>query len=160
MIISGRAVTYGDDINTDLIIPGRYLHIHDPSALAEHAMEDIDPDFHARFRPGDILVAGRNFGCGSSREQAAICLKYAGVEAIVAGSFARIFFRNAVNLGIALVVCDTSHIKNDDQLEIDPEKGSINDITQGITLQGERLPPFLLEIIRDGGLIPHLKKTL
>jgi len=160
MLIRGRALKYGNNINTDLILPGRYLHIYDPRELAEHAMEDLDPDFPEKFTQGDILVAGNNFGCGSSREQAAICLKYAGVGTIIAGSFARIFFRNAMNQGIPIITADTDQIATGDELEVHPETGEIKNMTKGKVIQGEKIPEFLMDLIKDGGLIPHLKKTL
>ena len=160
MKITGSALKYGDDINTDLIYPGRYLHIYDPEEMAKYSMADLDPDFWKKFEKGDIIVAGKNFGCGSSREQAAICLKYAGVGAIVAKSFARIFFRNAINQGIPILEADTDGISWGDRLEIFPEEGRIENLTTGKTIYGTMLPPFLMELLEDGGLIPHLKKAL
>ncbi len=158
MVITGNALKYGDDINTDLIIPGRYLHIYDPGILAEHAMEDLDPEFNSRFRSGDIIVAGKNFGCGSSREHAAICLKHAGVGAIIASSFSRIFFRNAINQGIPIFIADTADINTGDSLKLDPRDGIVHNVTAGKSIQGEKLPAFLMELIHDGGLIPHLRR--
>jgi len=160
MKITGSALKYGDDINTDLIYPGRYLHIYDPEEMAKYSMADLDPDFWKKFEKGDIIAAGKNFGCGSSREQAAICLKYAGVGAIVAKSFARIFFRNAINQGIPIIEADTDAISWEDKLEIFPEEGRIENLTTGKTISGTVLPPFLMELLEDGGLIPHLKKSL
>ncbi|MCK4614001.1 MAG: 3-isopropylmalate dehydratase [Thermoplasmata archaeon] len=160
MRISGKALKYGDDINTDLIYPGRYLHIYDPDAMAKHAMADLDPDFHEKFRKGDIIVAGKNFGCGSSREQAAMCLKHTGVGGIVARSFARIFFRNAINQGIPILQADTDKISWGDELEINPEEGIISNLTTGEKIKAGKLPPFLLELLNNGGLIPHLKKAI
>ena len=159
MRVTGRALKYGDDINTDLIIPGRFLHIYDYDQLAECAMADLDPDFHSKFTKGDILVAGRNFGCGSSREQAAICLRYAGVGAVVATSFARIFFRNAINQGIPILEIDTSEISTGHELELDLEQGVVRNLTTGKSIQGKRLPEFLIGMIRSGGLIPHILKN-
>ena len=160
MKITGSALRYGDDINTDLIYPGRYLHIYEPEEMAKHAMADLDPEFPEKFKKGDIIVAGKNFGCGSSREQAAICLKYLGVGAIVASSFARIFFRNAINQGIPILEAETDGISWGDKLEIYPEKGIIKNLTTGKTIHGTVVPSFLMELIEDGGLIPHLKKSL
>lgn len=159
MRIQGKALKYGDDINTDLIIAGRYLHIYDPDQLASHAMEDLDPKFHEKFVKGNILVAGKNFGCGSSREQAVISLKYAGVRAIVATSFARIFFRNAINLGIPVVKVQSSEIHSGDEIVIDMTNGSVENLTTGITLQGEKLPKKIIELIHDGGLLHHIMKA-
>lgn len=158
MPILGKALKYGDDINTDLIIPGRFLHIDDPDRLAECAMADLDPDFHQKFGKGDILVAGKNFGCGSSREQAALCLKHSGVGAIVAVSFARIFFRNAINLGIPIIQADTSSIGTGDELEIELSQGIVRNLSTGETIRGQEMPGFLLQLIEDGGLIPHLRR--
>lgn len=159
MKIRGSVLKYGDDINTDLIIPGRYLHIYDPHELAEHAMADLDPGFHQIFRKGDIIVAGKNFGCGSSREQAAICLKFAGVGAIIAKSFARIFYRNAINQGIPIVQADTDPIIQGEELEIDLEEGTIFRPKTSETIKSSRLPEFLLQMIKDGGLIDHIRKS-
>lgn len=158
MRITGRALKYGDNINTDLIIPGRYLHISDPGSLAECAMADLDPEFHERFRRGDIIAAGRNFGGGSSREQAAMCLRYAGVGGVVASSFARIFFRNAINQGIPILEADTSGVSTGDELVLDLEPGLLTNLTTGTVVPGTRLPDFLIRMIRDGGMIPHLRR--
>ena len=161
MIIEGRAIKYGDNINTDLIIPGRYLILNEPKDLAEHAMEDLDPNFFKKFNFGDILVVGRNFGCGSSREQAAICLKYAGVSAIIAESFARIFFRNAINLGLPIIqskeVVDC--VNNFDILKLDFKNSNIFNKKQNKDFSFNPLPDFIQKIITDGGLISHIKKN-
>jgi 3-isopropylmalate/(R)-2-methylmalate dehydratase small subunit len=160
-MIKGRAWKYGDDINTDVIFPGRYLAMTDPEEMAEHAMEDLDPDFVNQVQEGDIVVAGSYFGCGSSREQAVTCLKYAGISAIVAKSFARIFYRNAVNLGMPVVQChETDEIEKGQELEIDLEGGELRIADTGETLQFKPLPEFILGIIEDGGLIPNLRKKL
>ena len=161
MIIKGRCVKYGDDINTDVIIPGRYLHLSDPNELAAHAMEDLDKNFINKLKNGDILVVGKYFGCGSSREQAVVCLKYAGVGAIVAKSFARIFFRNAINLGIKIFEIGDAvdYITEGDQLHIDTEKGVLENMSTDQIYYFKRLPEFLNNIIDDGGLIPHLMKS-
>lgn len=157
----GRAWKYGDDINTDVIFPGRYLAITDPEEMAQHAMEDLDPDFVKDVQKGDVVVAGSYFGCGSSREQAVTCLKHAGVSAIVAKSFARIFYRNAVNLGMPVVQCsETDKIEKGDEVEVDLKGGVLKIVNRNEILQFKPLPEFILGIIEDGGLIPNLKKKL
>jgi len=155
MIIKGKAIKYGDDINTDIIIPGRFLSIDNLEELAIHAMEDLDVDFNKKFSKGDIIVAGKNFGCGSSREQAAMCLKYVGVGCIIAKSFARIFFRNAINQGIPIVesVDAVESIGNNDELFINYEKGIIKDTTKNIQFKIRPYPQFIREIISKGGLV-------
>jgi 3-isopropylmalate/(R)-2-methylmalate dehydratase small subunit len=161
MKIVGRAIKYGNDVNTDVIYPGRYLAITDSQEMSRHAMEDMDPKFAKKLNQGkNIIVAGSNFGCGSSREQAATCLKYAGIRAIVARSFARIFYRNAINQGIPIVECDCGRIMEGDELKIDIERGSIEDLTINVKLAFEPLPNFLIDIITAGGLIENLKKKL
>ena len=162
MIIRGRAIKYGDDINTDVIIPGRYLLLTNPEELAAHAMEDLDPDFIKKFKKGDIIVGGKNFGCGSSREQAAMCLKYAGVGAIIAKSFARIFYRNAINQGLPIIESSEAAgaIKNMDELEIDLYATTIRDKTKNLQFKIQPLPLFIQEILDDGGLVHTLKKKL
>jgi len=155
----GRAHRFGDDINTDYIISGRYkFKTLDLKELARHIMEDISPDFYKRLKPGDFIVAGKNFGCGSSREQAPLALKSAGVGAVLARSFARIFFRNSINTGLALVECDTEKIKEGDLLEIDLKKGIVFDHTAGITLQVQPMPQFILRIFNAGGLVKYFKR--
>ncbi len=159
MLIRSKVIKYGDDINTDVIFPGRYLEIVDAEEMAKHAMEDLDENFHEKVKEAKIIVAGKNFGCGSSREQAATCLKYAGVEAIIAKSFARIFFRNAINQGLLAIECkDADKIDDGDEIEIDTEKGEIKNLSKGITLKIKPLPPFLSEIIKSGGLIEYMKR--
>ncbi|MCD6237052.1 MAG: 3-isopropylmalate dehydratase small subunit [Thermoplasmata archaeon] len=162
MIIKGKVLKYGDDINTDVIFPGRYLAITDPKEMAEHAMEDLDKDFLKKLKEANIIVAGKNFGCGSSREQAATCLKYAGVKAIVAKSFARIFFRNAINQGIPIIETKEAvdNIDEGDEIEIDTENGIINNLTKGTSFSFTSLPPFIQDIIDAGGLINSLKKKI
>ncbi|MBF0407182.1 MAG: 3-isopropylmalate dehydratase small subunit [Candidatus Riflebacteria bacterium] len=161
-VFKGKVFKYGNDVNTDVIFPGRYLNIFEPSEMAKHAMEDLDKDFVKNLASGDIVVAGKYFGCGSSREQAATCLKAAGVSVVIAESFARIFYRNAINLGLAIMVCpEITNVANaGDQLEVEPEKGLIKNITRGTTAQAKPLPPFILEILGNGGLIPHLQKSM
>lgn len=160
-MISGKAWKYGDDVNTDVIFPGRYLALTEPEEMAKHAMEDLDPEFVSNVNEGDIVVAGKYFGCGSSREQAVTCLKYAGVSAVVAKSFARIFFRNAVNLGMPVIQCsDTERIEKGDELEIHLARGELRILNKEEVLHFKPLPEFVLRIIEDGGLIPNLRKRL
>ena len=162
MILKGKAVRYGDDVNTDVIIPGRYLSLTEPDELAKHAMEDLDSEFFKKYEKGDIIIAGKNFGCGSSREQAAICLKYAGVGAIIAKSFARIFYRNAINQGMSIIESSEAAdaIDDGDKLEIDLRNGMIIDKTKNVRFKIMPLPQFLQEIIDDDGLICNLRKKL
>jgi len=157
-----HAHVYGDDVNTDVIYPGRHLEIYDPKEMAKHAMEDIDKEFVARVRPGDIVIAGRNFGCGSSREQAAICLKHAGVVAIVADSFARIYFRNSINLGMPAVEAEGANkaFATGDEVQLDMAAGVLRNLTKGTQVTFRPVPPFLMRILEDGGLVPHLKARL
>ena len=157
----GRVWKYGDHVNTDVIIPGRYLDDYDVRSMAKHALEDLDPRFAKDVAYGDVIVAGRNFGCGSSREQAPLALKHAGVGAVVATSFARIFFRNAVNVGLPVVEFDaTGMFDGGDVALINLEKGVIVNETTGRTGRFDPLPDFLLDILRDGGLVPHTAKRL
>lgn len=156
MIIRGRVWKYGDDVDTDAIIPGKYLRTTDVSVFAQHAMEGIDPMFSPQ--KGDVIVAGKNFGCGSSREQAALALKYAKIGCIVARSFARIFFRNAINVGLPIVQADVVDlVENGDEIEVDLSKGLVK--TRDNNVQGVKLPPFLQRILEDGGLVEHRKKN-
>jgi len=157
--VKGKVVTFGKDINTDVIIPSRYLTNLDPKELAKHAMEGIDPNFSQK-KGEIIIVADTNFGCGSSREQAPIALKYAGVNAILAESFARIFYRNAINIGLPVLECSNviNRVNPGDQLSIDLTSGSVRNLTEQEILQTRELPDFVLDIIEDGGLIAHLKK--
>ncbi|HHE48612.1 MAG TPA: 3-isopropylmalate dehydratase small subunit [Candidatus Acetothermia bacterium] len=160
-MIKGRAWKYGDDVNTDVIFPGRYTYARmEPEEMAKHALEDLDPNFAKEVRPGDVIVAGRNFGCGSSREQAATCLVACGIGAIVAKSFARIFFRNAINSGLpALEIPQAVEaIQPGDEVAIDLKRGVL--IHKGVEYPFPPLPKTVLEILEDGGLIPHLKKAL
>ncbi|MBU5628115.1 3-isopropylmalate dehydratase small subunit [Oscillibacter sp. MSJ-2] len=152
-----KALVYGDSINTDLIIAGKYTKTLDFNDLAAHCMEDLDPDFVRRVEQGDVLVAGGNFGCGSSREQAPIALKYAGVGAVLAKSFARIFYRNAINVGLPVLICDTSCIREGDLIRIDMDGGKV-------VVNGEReldcqaLSPIMQRILQSGGLASYLKE--
>jgi 3-isopropylmalate/(R)-2-methylmalate dehydratase small subunit len=157
----GKVWKYGDDVNTDVIFPGRYTYqIMPPGELAAHAMEDLDPGFAAGVRPGDVVVAGKNFGCGSSREQAAACLKAAGVQAVVARSFARIYFRNAINLGLAVLQCDEAvdSLEQGDDVEIDFATGEIRS-AKG-TFRFLPLPESVLGILEAGGLLEYTRKKL
>jgi 3-isopropylmalate/(R)-2-methylmalate dehydratase small subunit len=157
----GRVWKYGDDVNTDVIFPGKYTYQPmEPAEMAQHAMEDLDPDFAKGVQPGDVIVAGKNFGCGSSREQAATCLKAAGVAAIVAPSFARIFFRNAINSGLPVVELaqGTEAIAMGDEVEVDFAAGIVRH--KGTDYRFPALPPEVLAILEDGGLIPHVRKVL
>lgn len=161
MSIRGKVWKYGDDVNTDVIFPGKYTYtITDRKEMAAHAMEDLDPQFATNVKPGDIVVAGNNFGCGSSREQAATCLKEAGVAAVVAGSFARIFFRNAINEGLPLIECPSAvgNIEMGDVIDVDFEAGTL--IADGKTYHFPGLPESVMGIVREGGLIPYVKKQL
>lgn len=155
-----KAWVYGDDIDTDVLAPGLYMK--GPfEELARHCLESVDENFATDVRPGDVVVAGHNFGIGSSREQAAQALKHLGVRAVVARSFGGIFFRNSLNMGLLAVVCDSaSAIKAGDELAIDAENGTIENKTSGKTYKCETLPPQLMEMVRDGGLVRHLEKTL
>lgn len=153
-IIKGRVWVFGNDVDTDVIIPGKYLRTTDMQVFADHAMEGIDPDFPRKVRKGDIIVAGDNFGCGSSREQAPLALKHAGVSCVVARYFARIFFRNAINVGLPLVEADVE-CREGDEMEINLPEGTVK--VNGQSYQGNKLPDFLLEILTDGGLVAHRK---
>lgn len=159
MLLKGKAHKFGDDINTDYIISGRYkFKTLDMDELAKHIMEDLDPDFYSHLSPGDFIVAGRNFGCGSSREQAPLAIKHAKVGAVIAKSFARIFYRNAVNVGLTLIEADTESIDTGDELEVNLEEGVIHNKTKNVEIKFKPLPNFMLNILKDGGLIEHFKK--
>lgn len=160
MILRGRTFVFGDNIDTDVLAPGIYMK-GPVSVMAEHCLEAIDPDFAKTVRPGDLVVAGRGFGIGSSREQAAEVLKLLGVSAVIAISFGGIFYRNALNFGLPLIVStDTGKVCAGDILNVDPTSGEIRNETSGATLQGEKLPRFLMDMVEDGGLIPHLERRL
>ena len=162
MKITGKAITFGENINTDVIIPGQYLTNLDPQILAAHAMEGLDPTFPEKAAKGVIIVAGKNFGCGSSREQAPIALKYAGVKCIVASSFARIFYRNSINIGLPVLECSSilGRVETGEELAVDLSEGTLVNLSKKESLEGVKLPPFLLDIITSGGLIEHLKKRV
>lgn len=155
MKANGTAFKYGDNVDTDVIIPARYLNSSDPQELAAHCMEDIDKTFVSRVKPGDILVGERNFGCGSSREHAPIAIKASGVSCVIAATFARIFYRNAINIGLPILECEEAArgIRAGDEVEVDFETGRINDKTQGKTFQALPFPPFIQNIVDNGGLL-------
>jgi 3-isopropylmalate/(R)-2-methylmalate dehydratase small subunit len=152
--IKGKAITFGKNIDTDQIYPGRYLELYKYEDVAKHAMEGADPGFYERFTKGDIIVADKNFGCGSSREHAVITLKTAGVSAVIAPSFARIFYRNAINLGLPLISCKdiVTFAEEKDELEVDLKTGIIKNCTKGEEIQGDVLPEFILDMIAQGGI--------
>ncbi len=162
MTVKGKAWVYGNDINTDVIFPGRYLHIFDAGEMAKHAMEDLDSEFLGKVKKGDIVFGGTNFGCGSSREQAVTCLKHVGIDAIVAKSFSRLYYRNAINQGLPILQSREAVEQTEpgDEMEIDFEAGIIKNITKGKEFKTSPLPEFVMGIIGSGGLIPHLKKEL
>ncbi len=159
MYLKGKAHKFGNDVNTDYIISGRYkFKTLDMKELARHVMEDLDPEFYARIKKGDFIVAGKNFGCGSSREQAPLAIINADISAVIAKSFARIFYRNCINTGLPLVECDTDLIEPGDELEIDLNQGILKNMTRGIDIPITPLPPVMLKILDDGGLVEHFKK--
>ncbi len=157
--MKGKAFKFGDNISTDHIIPGRLAHLRSNlPELAKHAMEDADPSFASRVKTGDFIVAGDNFGLGSSREHAPLVIRMAGVSAVLAKSVARIFFRNAINLGLPVLICNTDKIDDGDELEVDLEAGIIKDKTNGNELPFKKIPPVMLGILKEGGLIPYIRK--
>ena len=158
----GHVFKYGDNVDTDVIIPERYLNSFDPQELASHAMADIDPEFVGKVQPGDMIVARKNFGCGSSREHAPLCLKTAGVSCIIAETFARIFFRNAINIGLPIIECKEAaeEIEAGDEVEIDFNSGKIYDRTKGTEYQGQPFPEFMQKIIAAGGLVNYTNQKL
>ncbi len=161
-MLKGKVFKYGADVNTDVIIPARYLNISDPAELAKHCMEDIDKDFVNRVQPGDIIMATTNFGCGSSREHAPLAIKASGISCIIARSFARIFFRNAINIGLPLLECDEAvdNTEAGDILEVDLSGGKIKNLTKGKEFTAKPYPEFMSELIAAGGLIEYTKKRL
>ncbi len=158
----GKVWIFGDDVNTDLIIPGKYLELVDPEEMAEHAMEGIDPDFPKKIQEGDFVVGGTNFGCGSSREHAPLALKYAGISAVIAESFARIYYRNSINIGLPALECPgiTEAVEEGDAVEVDVAGGTIKITRTGAELSFTPLPDFMLEVLNDGGLVGYLKKNM
>jgi 3-isopropylmalate/(R)-2-methylmalate dehydratase small subunit len=162
LTIKGKAVKFGDNVDTDVILPGPYLVHTDPNELAKHAMEGLDPKFAEKAADGVIVVGGKNFGCGSSREQAPIALKYSGVKCVLAESFARIFYRNSITIGLPVLACPgvSSKVKEGDTMVVNLQTGKVEDKTNGSVLEATRLPEFIMEILEDGGLIEHLKRRI
>lgn len=160
MNATGTAVKYGDNIDTDVIIPARYLTTSDPKELAAHCMEDIDRDFASRVQPGDIMAGGKNFGCGSSREHAPIAIKESGISCVIAATFARIFYRNAINIGLPIVECPeaSEKIQAGDEVSVDFDTGVIKNLTRNETYRGEPFPPFIQNIIAAGGLMNAIRE--
>ena len=158
-MLKGKAWKFGDDISTDHIAPGRYFHLRsDLPELAKHVLEDADPEFASKLSAGDFVVGGNNFGLGSSREHAPTIIHLAGIAAVLAKSFARIFFRNSINVGLPVLICDTDQIDPEDEIEVDLENGTIKDLTNGKELDFKPLPPTMIKILNDGGLVAHIQK--
>jgi 3-isopropylmalate/(R)-2-methylmalate dehydratase small subunit len=162
MELKGKVHKFGDDINTDEILPARYLNTSDPMELALHAMEDADPEFVHKVRHGNFIVAGKNFGCGSSREHAPVALKAVGLSGVIAASFARIFYRNAFNMGLPIFECPeaVAEIQEGQVISVDVNSGIITDLSTGKKYQSQPIPPFMQELLADGGLMAHLKKQV
>lgn len=162
MKLHGKVWKYGDDVDTDAIIPARYLNTTDPKELASHCMEDVDAEFVSRVKPGDIMAAGKNFGCGSSREHAPIAIKAAGVSCVVAHSFARIFYRNSFNMGLPILECPegAERIQAGDDLEVDLDSGEIVNKTRNETYRAQAIPPFMQKLIEAGGLIEYVREQM
>ena len=162
MEICGKVFKYGDNVDTDVIIPARYLNTADANELAKHCMEDIDATFVSKVAPGDIMVAGRNFGCGSSREHAPLAIKASGISCVIASTFARIFYRNAINIGLPIMECPEAvdSIAAGDRLSVDLSSGTITDITSGKTFKAEPFPPFMQDLIAAGGLAAYMRKAV
>ncbi|HEX3011645.1 MAG TPA: 3-isopropylmalate dehydratase small subunit [Syntrophomonadaceae bacterium] len=159
MDLRGKTHKFGDDVNTDYIISGRYkFKTLDMKELAKHVMEDLDPDFYNKISQGDFIVAGKNFGCGSSREQAPLAIINADISAVIAKSFARIFYRNCINTGLPLVECNTDLIDENDELQIELDRGVLHNLSKNIDIEITPLPPVMLKILSDGGLVEHFKK--
>lgn len=159
--LKGKAWTYGDNVDTDVIIPARYLNTADPAVMAAHCMEDIDPGFAGGVRKGDVIAAGSNFGCGSSREHAPLAIKSAGVSCVIAPSFARIFYRNAINIGLPILECaEAVRIAKDDEIEVDLETGKITNVSKGESYTAQPFPDFLTKLIGVGGLVPYVRARL
>jgi len=162
LTVNGKAITFGNNIDTDVILPGPYLVHTDPNELAKHAMEGLDPKFPERAADGVIVVGGKNFGCGSSREQAPLALKYAGVKCVLAESFARIFYRNSITIGLPVLACPgvSGKVEEGDEVVVNLQTGKVEDRTNGSVFQATQLPEFIMEILDDGGLIEHLKRRI
>ncbi len=158
----GKVWKFEDDVNTDLIIPGKYLELVDPEEMAKHAMEGIDPDFPRKIQKGDIVVGGTNFGCGSSREHAPLALKYAGIDAVIAESFARIYYRNSINIGLPALECPgiTEAVKEGDTVEVDVTGGTVKNTRTGAELPFTPLPGFMIEILGEGGLVMYIRNHM
>lgn len=162
MTMKGEAFKYGSHVDTDAIIPARYLNLHEPAELARHCMEDIDAGFVGKVKSGDIIVADENFGCGSSREHAPVAIKASGISCVIARSFARIFFRNAINIGLPLLECTEAagDIRSGDTVEVDLATGAITNLSTGRTFTSKPYPEFMMQIVQAGGLVEHTKKKL
>ena len=162
MLLKGQVFKYGSNVDTDVIIPARYLNVSDPVELAKHCMEDIDAQFIKKVKPGDMIMADANFGCGSSREHAPLAIKTAGVSCVIARSFARIFFRNAINIGLPLLECEecVANTKNGDNLEVDLVSGKIVNLSSGKVFTAKPYPQFMSELIKAGGLVEYTQKRL
>ena len=160
MQLNGTVIKYGDNVDTDVIIPARYLNTIDKKELASHCMEDLDTTFTSRVKPGDIMVGGENFGCGSSREHAPISIKASGVSCVIAETFARIFYRNAINIGLPIIECPQAakEIQAGDEVEVDFDSGIITDVTTGKKFQGQAFPPFMQKIIDCEGLVNYINQ--
>jgi len=162
LTICGKIIKFGDNVDTDVILPGQYLILTDPMELAKHAMEGLDPTFTRKIQDGAIIVSGKNFGCGSSREQAPLALKHAGVKCVLAESFARIFYRNAITIGLPVLECPevSSKVEEGDELTVDLRAGKVENKPKNLVLQATQLPEFIMEIFDDGGLIEHLRRRI
>ena len=162
MAIKGKVIKFGDNIDTDVILPGPYLVHTDPYELAKHAMEGLDKEFPQKASEGVIVVGAKNFGCGSSREQAPIALKFSGVKCVLAESFARIFYRNAITIGLPVLVCKdvSTKVNEGDQITVNLQTGKVENLTNGAVMQATKLPEFIMGILNDGGLIQHLKRSI
>jgi len=160
--IKGKAVKFADNIDTDVILPGKWLSLIDHKELAKHAMEGVDTSFPMKAEKGIIVIGGKNFGCGSSREQAPLALKYAGVRGVLAESFARIFYRNSINIGLPVIECKgiSMEVNDGDEVSVDLEKGEVTNLNTKKMLKGTKMPPFIMEILSDGGLIENLRKRM
>jgi len=160
--IKAKAIKFGGNIDTDVILPGQYMTLVDPNELAKHALAGLDVEFPKKAQKGVILIGGKNFGCGSSREQAPLALKYSGVKCVIAESFARIFFRNAINIGLPVIECKgiSSAVETGDELAVDFEVGKVENLSNGKKFQVEKLPTFIMEILTDGGLIENLRRKM
>ena len=162
MIAKGKAIKYGNNVDTDVIIPARYLNSSDPAELASHCMEDIDAGFVNKVEKGDIIIAARNFGCGSSREHAPIAIKASGISCVIAKTFARIFYRNSINIGLPILECEELYDESDegDRIEVDFDTGVINNVTKGKTFRTQPFPGFMQEIIKNDGLVGYIRNNM